>query len=337
MLVYEKLLTPIYQFTENDSIEQLKQERKIFVFKGTVDRETFVFNGNVEDLLAFHEALEDYQDENPDEYVDMAIDVEFINLDYATHYHPLDGLFHVKSKVESIEITPSEYQLRLTFNFPLTSVVMSSLRLTGGINTDDGWYIGNIILPEDEDEGMTREKKQQILDTIFPNQAFRQIYLSESNCPEQSDPKVYTAFQQEGIIYNKTPYFLREPLLDDRHGGCVIKIDVGTEEPEWEGINFIAGDNILFPQPIHKPAPVLIYVVTPPDEEVFYTERTVDWTGLVINLVYSDGTEEEVTDYTTDPEDGWLIPFDYPTGTKTVTVYYEGLTTTFDIEIENGK
>ena len=52
--------------------------------------------------------------------------------------------------------------------------------------------------------------------------------------------------------------------------------------------------------------------------------------GLVVTAVYSDGFRENVDNYTTDPAEGATLD---QIGTKTVTVAYEGKTTTYDINV----
>ena len=62
----------------------------------------------------------------------------------------------------------------------------------------------------------------------------------------------------------------------------------------------------------------------------FKHNETFTSAGLVVTAVYSNGVRENVTNYTTDPAEGATLD---QIGTKTVTVAYEGKTTTYDINV----
>ena len=73
-----------------------------------------------------------------------------------------------------------------------------------------------------------------------------------------------------------------------------------------------------------------IVVKTAPTKTTYFTDEPLDTTGLVLTAIYNNGDTAEVTSgYTVS---GYLAT---KTGTQTVTVTYEGKTTTFDVVVNN--
>jgi len=80
---------------------------------------------------------------------------------------------------------------------------------------------------------------------------------------------------------------------------------------------------------IVNPAPKLtgIFVSTLPDKLSYSLREKLDLTGLVIMGSYTDGSEAEITGYTTSGYNA------LKKGTQTITVKYEDFTTTFNVEV----
>ncbi|MCQ2591287.1 MAG: InlB B-repeat-containing protein [Treponema sp.] len=68
-----------------------------------------------------------------------------------------------------------------------------------------------------------------------------------------------------------------------------------------------------------------------PNKQTFREGDVLDLTGLEVTAKYSDGSSKTVTDYTTNPAKASMLT---GTGTKTVTVTYEGKTASFTITVE---
>lgn len=85
------------------------------------------------------------------------------------------------------------------------------------------------------------------------------------------------------------------------------------------GLKFIAFDAVELSS---------ISIVTQPSKKVYYIGNSLDTSGLQLKLTYSDGSTETVSSgYTTSGFSSTTA------GTKTVTVTYEGLTTTFNVTV----
>ncbi|MCR5764995.1 MAG: bacterial Ig-like domain-containing protein [Treponema sp.] len=67
-----------------------------------------------------------------------------------------------------------------------------------------------------------------------------------------------------------------------------------------------------------------------PEKTVYYVSESIDYTGLQVISVYSDGHEEEITDYTLSLEEGTVLAKEQ---TLTVNIQFNGFSTAFDIEI----
>ena len=84
---------------------------------------------------------------------------------------------------------------------------------------------------------------------------------------------------------------------------------------------------------VQEPAPVVVLekieVATKPTKTVYQIGESLDTTGLTLKATYSDGTTKKISS-------GFTVSgFDSATaGTKTVTVRYEGKTTTFTVTVE---
>lgn len=65
-------------------------------------------------------------------------------------------------------------------------------------------------------------------------------------------------------------------------------------------------------------------------KKVYNHHEALDLTGLVVTARYSDGSTEDVTDYTTNPLNGYVLD---DVGTKTIAVTYAGKTKTFDVTV----
>ena len=99
----------------------------------------------------------------------------------------------------------------------------------------------------------------------------------------------------------------------------------GTQE-QWDQITIGEGNEDLDGATIHFTAPVLVSVKTLPAKSIYLTNENLDTTGLVLTAIYSDSTTKEITE-------GYTVSgFDSSTtGKKTVTVTYEGCTTSFNV------
>ncbi|MDO4272714.1 MAG: bacterial Ig-like domain-containing protein [Eubacteriales bacterium] len=70
-----------------------------------------------------------------------------------------------------------------------------------------------------------------------------------------------------------------------------------------------------------------IAITTPPAKVEYTVGETLDLTGMVVTVTYSDGVAEIVTDYTVSGYDGSVA------GTHTVTVGYQGETASFEVTV----
>ena len=88
-----------------------------------------------------------------------------------------------------------------------------------------------------------------------------------------------------------------------------------------------------YPQLIHNrqipktKIPAAIEIISKPDKLAYFVGEEFDSTGLKVNIVYENGEKEETARYT-------LSGFESTVGTKTITVEYQGLTATFDVEVK---
>ena len=151
----------------------------------------------------------------------------------------------------------------------------------------------------------------------------RKIFGTLGNIPSTEDEALVYTTEDGTEIDDLT---LNEQYVDSGNGG-IIRVKDNTE------VYVSLGDTVIVP-PNGKVVPVLesIEVTTLPTlVEYGYSHQKYDWTGMVVTATYSNGDSEEVTDYTTDPEDGADVPND--NRTVTVTVTYEGKTDTFDVTV----
>ncbi|MDD6275633.1 MAG: bacterial Ig-like domain-containing protein, partial [Clostridia bacterium] len=89
-----------------------------------------------------------------------------------------------------------------------------------------------------------------------------------------------------------------------------------------------SGFTTTFDVEIVAPEIVSIAVKTNPTKLVYKPNETVDLTGLVLTASYNDGSSKDVTEGYTAGD------VDFSTsGQKTVTVYYNGFSTTFNVEV----
>ena len=117
------------------------------------------------------------------------------------------------------------------------------------------------------------------------------------------------------------------------------------EDPTRDGYTFsgwyLDGESYDFSTPVTGPIilvaqwekiPVLesIEVTTLPTETEYTVGEKLDLSGLEVTAKYSDGKTQVVTDYTTDPVAGAILN---TAGFQTVTVTYEGKTTSFAITV----
>ena len=92
----------------------------------------------------------------------------------------------------------------------------------------------------------------------------------------------------------------------------------------------VTGPIILVAQWEKIPVLESIEVTTPPTETEYTVGEKLDLSGLEVTAKYSDGKTQVVTDYTTDPVAGAILN---TAGFQTVTVTYEGKTTSFAITV----
>ncbi|MEE0873512.1 MAG: bacterial Ig-like domain-containing protein [Ruminococcus sp.] len=112
-------------------------------------------------------------------------------------------------------------------------------------------------------------------------------------------------------------------ITDYTLSGFESTIGTKTITVEYEGLTATFDVEVK-----EKPVSLVsIVIVNKPDKLEYYVDEEFDSTGLVVNAVYDNETEKEVTDYT-------LSGFESTVGVKTITVNYNDLTTTFDVEVK---
>lgn len=140
----------------------------------------------------------------------------------------------------------------------------------------------------------------------------------------------------------KTNYYAGETL--DTSGLTVkVKYASGKEETISEGFTVsgydgttvgektitvvYSGKSATFNVTVQTDVVVSIEVTTPPDKVEYVVSQDLDLTGMVVTATYGSGKSEVVTEFTVSGFDSSSI------GRKTVTVAFEGVTTTFTVDI----
>ena len=116
---------------------------------------------------------------------------------------------------------------------------------------------------------------------------------------------------------------------DEAFYGCDSLTDVyytGTQA-QWDQITIGEENEDLTNAALHTVESVMGLVVkTAPAKKIYLIGESLDTTGLVLTAIYSDSTTKEITEgYTVSGFDSSTI------GKKTVTVTYEGCTTSFNV------
>ena len=73
-----------------------------------------------------------------------------------------------------------------------------------------------------------------------------------------------------------------------------------------------------------------IAVTAPPSKTTYFAGEALDLTGLVVTATYNDGSSQAVTGYSTSPAEGAALNI---VGQQSVTVSYEGITTSFTVTV----
>lgn len=118
---------------------------------------------------------------------------------------------------------------------------------------------------------------------------------------------------------------------DENYGKIIVGIDLpdATEATQILGIK-VKWNDIEYSKSFQiKPALSSIAVTTPPTKTEYQVgDTTLDTTGAVVTATYADGSTEDVTDQCQ------FSPLDATTtGTKTITVTYQGKTDTFEVTV----
>lgn len=82
--------------------------------------------------------------------------------------------------------------------------------------------------------------------------------------------------------------------------------------------------------PDNPPYVTDIKISSLPTKTVYHIGESVDYTGLKVSAIYSDGSEKEIIDYTLSLENGSLLSKEQ---TCTIVVQYKDFTQTFSIEV----
>ena len=141
----------------------------------------------------------------------------------------------------------------------------------------------------------------------------------------------------------KTVYLEGKDQLDVTGGVLAITYDNGTsgtipmEESmvsgfsnTWAGSQYLTvtygGCTARFTITIQAKTLTGIVITSLPITTTCLEGKKLDLTGLVVTACYDNDTQKTVTGYTTDG-------YDSTPGTKTITVTYQGMTTTFEVEV----
>ena len=119
--------------------------------------------------------------------------------------------------------------------------------------------------------------------------------------------------------------------FDDKHHGIIRKSDgksvyVFIQDEELGEVNIIPGGEFK-PEPTDVES---IEITTMPTKLAYTEGQALDLAGMVVTATYVDGDVKEVTDFTTEPEDGVRLERDM----TTVVVSYGGQTAEFEITID---
>lgn len=106
-------------------------------------------------------------------------------------------------------------------------------------------------------------------------------------------------------------------------GTTLTKEKTYSIEVQYEGFSQTFSIEVL-------PVITEIKISSLPEKTVYYVSESIDYTGLQVISVYSDGHEEEITDYTLSLEEGTVLAKEQ---TLTVNIQFNGFSTSFDIEI----
>lgn len=130
---------------------------------------------------------------------------------------------------------------------------------------------------------------------------------------------VVTAVYSNGVRENVDNY-----TTDPAEGATLDQIGTKTVTVAYEGKTTTYEINVVV-------ALVNISVDSTNVKKDYKQDDKLDLTGLVVTANYSDGTATNVTDYAVNPGNGTTLS---TIGTQTITVTYEGKTTSFAVEVE---
>ena len=150
------------------------------------------------------------------------------------------------------------------------------------------------------------------------------LYGTFGDIPDDGDSELeYTTSEGEPI----DDLSLNEIYLDDGHGGIIRESDDEDIQVLLEGTIIIPNTGELQSIEITNMPDILEY-----DES---SDHNLDLTGLVVSAVYESGIKQVVTDYTTDPAEGYHFEDTSESGeyTASVTITYQSKTVSFDVTV----
>lgn len=155
------------------------------------------------------------------------------------------------------------------------------------------------------------------------------LYGSVSNIPTADDKEIVLR-DDTGAELEIVP---GDSYVDNGHGGIVRRSDnktvnVDIVAPDDSEINAIPGDWDPETRVLTS-----IEVTTEPTKKNYVVGDAFDTTGMVVTAIYSNGTEEVVTEYTVAPANGYEFVADDISDAKSVTVTYSEKTDSFNIVV----
>lgn len=131
-------------------------------------------------------------------------------------------------------------------------------------------------------------------------------------------------------------------IVDDKAGTAKLtftangtyEVVVATKAKNAQG-NVVSATKTIVVSGIPAVTLDSIAIKTNPTKMSYKKDQALDLSGLVITATYNNGRTEDLTEgYTSDPASGYVFTEDDLTvGKKTITITYEGKTTTFDVTV----